>query len=68
MSGAISWQNPGQAAGLTPVRDMHYIACSIMHKLDLVRGQDTNGSDTKGTGRDDVGGAKVRRDAERGGG
>jgi hypothetical protein len=52
---------------------MHYIACSIMHKLDLVRGQDTNVSDTNGsntndTGGDDIAGAKVHRDTERGGG
>ena len=57
---------------LTPVHDMHYIACSIMHKLDLVRGQgnDTNGSNTNGdaTDCDDIAGAKVHRDAERGGG
>jgi hypothetical protein len=43
-----------------------------MHKLDLVRGQgnDTNGSNTNGddTDCDDIAGAKVRRDAERGGG
>ena len=55
---------------LTPVHDMHYIACSIVHKLDRVRGQgnDTNGGDTDGTGRDDIVGAKVHRDAQRGGG
>jgi hypothetical protein len=52
---------------------MHYIACSIVHMLDLVLGQDTNvgdttGSNTKDTGHDDVAGAKVHRDAERGGG
>jgi hypothetical protein len=36
----------------------------------FVRGQgnDTNGSNTNDTGRDDVAGAKVHRDAERGGG
>jgi hypothetical protein len=44
-----------------------------MHKLDLVRGQDTNVSDTNGsntndTGCDGIAGAKVHRDAERGGG
>jgi hypothetical protein len=59
-------------AGLTPVRDMHYIACSIMHELDRVRGQgnDTNGGDTNGdyTGRDDVAGAKADCDAQRSGG
>jgi hypothetical protein len=64
---------PGDGAGLTPVHDMHYIACSIVHKLDLVRGQDTNVSDTNGsntndTGCDGIAGAKVHRDAERGGG
>jgi hypothetical protein len=48
---------------LTPVHDMHYIACSIVHKLDRVRGQ---GNDTNGG--DDIAGAKVHRDAERGGG
>jgi hypothetical protein len=53
---------------LTPVHDMHYIACSIMHKLDLVRGQDTNSSNTNDTDCDDIAGAKVHRDAERGGG
>jgi hypothetical protein len=59
---------PGWAAGLTPVHDMHYIACSIVHKLDRVRGQG-NDTNTKGgdTGRDDIAGAKVHRDAERGG-
>jgi hypothetical protein len=44
-----------------------------MHKLDLVRGQDTNVSDTNGsntndTDCDDIAGAKIHRDAERGGG
>ena len=41
-----------------------------MHKLDLVRGQgnDTNGSNTNGDDCDDIAGAKVHRDAERGGG
>jgi hypothetical protein len=39
-----------------------------MHKLDLVRGQDTNGSNTNDTDCDDIAGAKVDRDAERGGG
>ena len=45
------------ATRLTPVHDMHYIACSIMHKLDLVRGQDTNGSNTNDTDCDDIAGA-----------
>ena len=39
-----------------------------MHKLDLVRGQDTNGSNTNDTDCDDIAGAKVHRDTERGGG
>ena len=51
---------------------MHYIACSIVHKLDFVRGQgnDTNGSNPSGDDPDcdDIAGAKVHRDAERGGG
>jgi hypothetical protein len=62
---------PGQVAGLTLVHDMHYIACSIMHELDLVRGQgnDTNGDhiNADNAGRGDVAGAKGQRDAERGG-
>jgi hypothetical protein len=48
---------------LTFGADMHYIACSIVHKLDLVRGQgsdtDTNGSNIHGdAGCDDIAGAK----------
>jgi hypothetical protein len=43
-----------------------------MHKLDLVRGQDTNVSDTNGSNTNDtdcdsIAGAKVHCDAERGG-
>ncbi len=66
---ACSLVDERRDAGLTPVRDMHYIACSIMHELDRVRGQgnDTNGSNTNGNIGDDVAGAKVRRAAERGG-
>jgi hypothetical protein len=66
-NGACSPVDERRDAGLTPVHGLHYIACSIMHELDHVRGQgnDTNRSDT---GRDNVAGAKVHRDAERGGG
>jgi hypothetical protein len=48
---------------------MHYIACNIVHKLDLVRGQDTNVSNTNisdiNASGDDIAGAKIQRDAER---
>jgi hypothetical protein len=57
---------------LTSGNDLHYIACSIMHELDRVRGQgnDTNGSNPNGddTVPDAVAGTKVERAAERGGG